>query len=151
MLKLKNKHGFTIVELTCSIAIFCLLFLSSVTIALKSYEIQIYNTKNREYDYIMQLLKNKIQYDISYEEIKNISSSPHYYINKKNLNSNIIKESQFVDIISCTEPEELPYAVIDIDTDQVFKIKIKIKTKILNREEVKECYFFKGNYMEKNM
>ena len=134
MLKLKNKYGFTIVEVTCSIAIFCLLFLSAVSILIKSFQIQTYNIDNEKYEYTMELLKNKIQYDCSYDEIKKLPLASHYYISKEKLESNTIIESNFCDLISYTKPEEFPYAVVDIKKDLVFNIEISLNTKTLNRD-----------------
>lgn len=153
--RIKNKSGFTIVEVMCSIAIFCLTSLFTVDLLSKAFEIKSANMDNEKYDYIMEIIINKLQYDTSYEEIKNISEMKTCYINKEKLENNIIINSKVKDIISSVEPIQEYYAVINIeknkDKDLVFKIKITLYTKILNREGVREWQLFKGDYVQKDI
>ncbi|MBC2580311.1 prepilin-type N-terminal cleavage/methylation domain-containing protein [Clostridium sp. DJ247] len=146
MLKLKIKKGLTLIEVLCSITIFSIIILLIISIQLSSIKIKKYSNDIYNYSIFMEELKNVIINNTSYEELKNISLENKYFISKENIRIEKIKEIGITNIFVSNIEKQEPYLVINIEGDEVLKVKLELHTKPLKKEKVMECEFYKGTY-----
>ncbi|MDW8799599.1 type II secretion system protein [Clostridium sp. A1-XYC3] len=146
MWTLKTKKGFTIVEVLCSITIFSILFMTSLTIALDSLKLKKYNSKTEQYSMFMEELKNNMIYDTSYEDLKGLHGEGKYYVTEDKIGKGNIKETSIKNMFTSSRPLKEPYLVLRIEEGDVLKVNLKLYIKQFNRLRIMECEFYKGKY-----
>lgn len=146
MLKLRAKKGLTLIEVLCSITVFSLMMLLIISIQLSNIKIKKYSNDIYNYSIFMEELKNVIINNTSYDELKNISLENKYYISKENIKIEKIREMGIDNIFVSNIKKQEPYLVINIGGDEVLKVRLELHVKLLRKEKIMECEFYKGTY-----
>ena len=143
---LKKKKGFTLIEVLCAITLFSTLFITCLRIELDALTLEKYNKSMKKYLIGMEYIKNNMIYNFTYNDLKNLKDQRKYYclINTEELDN--FKGENFKKLFSKSKPENEPYIVMNIDGDKVYKISLKLYVKILNKERIMKCEFYKGKY-----
>jgi prepilin-type N-terminal cleavage/methylation domain-containing protein len=142
MRKLKTNNGFTLVEIICSISIFSVMLSMIITIELKNISLHNENLKLRDYKYFMEALKNDIEFNWNYEELKQLSAQK-MYIEGNNINITELKQGRGRDILTTEKPDYLPYIEIFIQGNDATKINIKFNYKFLASKKESNYEFSK--------
>lgn len=147
--KLKVKKGFTLIEVICSITVFSILFITATSIKLNSIALKKYNNEiNKDISFI-EGFKNLVIYNTKYSDIVklcNDNSCNVFYIEKNKIDISEIKNNSFEQIVTSSYTNEKPYVELTINRGDVLKLHIKMDTKILNKDQIFEYDFYKGNY-----
>lgn len=148
MLKLKVRKGFTLVEIMCSISIFSMLFLTATVIELNSIVLKRYSYDLNKYVSIMEEIKNLTIYNTNYSDIASLCNNNVniFYIDKSKIDINTLKSLSLAQIMTTGVQINEPYIEVTITKNDVLELHIKMNTKILNKEQIFECDFYKGNY-----
>lgn len=144
--KLNKKKGFTIIEALCTLSIITILFSYIMQMELKNIKIKQYLELKGKYICLLEAVSNELAYNASYPELINLSDNRKVYIDNENMNLQKIKNSKITDCFTDRIPLLKPYLVMVINKDKVLKINTKIYFKYVNKEEMIECKFSKGNY-----
>lgn len=142
----KIKKGFTLIEVLCTITIFSILFITCLTIQLNNSTLKKYNENIIKYSVIMEQIKNNMIGNFSYEDVKKLKMQNKYYISKENINLDNFKGNDLKNLFTEKKVEDKPYLLMTVEGDSVYKINLKLYTKILKKERVMECEFYKGKY-----
>jgi hypothetical protein len=94
----------------------------------------------------MEHIKNNMIYNFSYKDIENLKSQGRYYGLIENINLDNFKGKNLMDLFTKNKPENKSYLEMTIEGDKVYKVNLKFYVKILKKEKVMECEFYKGNY-----
>ncbi|MCT8976047.1 type II secretion system GspH family protein [Clostridium sp. CX1] len=146
MWTLKTKKGFTIVEVLCSITIFSILFMTSLTIVLDSLKLKKYSSKTEQYSMFMEELKNNMIYNTSYKDLQSLNGEGKYYVTEEKIDKGNIKETSIKNMFTNSRPLKEPYLVLRIEEGNVLKVNLKLYIKQFNRLRIMECEFYKGKY-----
>lgn len=140
----KNKKGFTIIEVMCSVAVFSIFFLTSLSIKLATDRMKIYNDEILVYTEYIEILKNEIICNITCDEVKNLSESGRVFINSENINAPVIKNSSIYNMFSSELKSGRPYIQISLTDGELQLISIRMYTKIISKNKIFSCQFYKG-------
>lgn len=144
MWKLKNRaYGFTIIEAMCSVAVFSIMFLTALSIKSAAYKMKIYNDITLKNIGYLESVKNKILSDLSDAELNEMVDSNKLYINNENINEGAFKNNSVSTLFSEVEKEEKPNIKIFVDKGYFQHIRIELYTKILGKNKILKCEFYK--------
>lgn len=146
ILKLRTKNGFTLIELLCSMAVFSILFMATLTLQIDSLKLKKYNKQLATYSIFIERLKNTMIYNTTYNELQELSLKRKCYITRDRILSNSISDIGIVSLFSDTKPLEEPYLILNVEDGKVLKVNLKLYTKVFNNIKVMECEFYKGKY-----
>lgn len=146
MYKLNKKKGFTLIEVICSITLFSILFMITLTMSVKVLEIKNYNKKINNYSVVMEEIKNTMIYNATYDEIKKLNLEYRYYIDIENIDFDEIREKGTANMFAETKPLKDTYLAISVEDGNVLKVNLKLYTKVNNDTKIMECEFYKGKY-----
>jgi type II secretory pathway pseudopilin PulG len=146
MLKLNNRKGFILIEAMAGIVIFAILFLASMTFQTSYVRLKLHNEKMSSYRFYLEIIRNRLLYDSSYEELLELRRTGQIYINKSLINSEALRERNIEDIFSPNiECEEL-YIKAVFEGEEVLAIELQFKTQIFRKVEIITCQFYRGFY-----
>lgn len=146
MYKLNKKKGFSLVEVMCSITLFSILFMITLTIELKVLKLEKYNKEINNYSIVVEEIKNTMIYNFTYDDLKKISLEHKYYMPIENIGFDKIETKGVTNMFVETKPLKDPYIKISIDDGKVLKVNFKLYTEAINNKIVMECEFYKGKY-----
>ena len=144
--KLSRMKGFSMIEVLCSLMI--------ISIALSYvFHTEMNYIKTRNYleardqkTKILEAVVTELTYNCSYQDISNLSESGKVYISKENLNLDNFMNSDIKTVFSVVNKNEKPYISLYIIKDKVIKVTANMYFKLMNKEEMIKCDFYKGNY-----
>lgn len=143
MWRLSIKNGFSIIEVSCSILIFSIIFSMLITIELRSINLHNESLKLRDYKYFMEALKDDIQFNWNYEDVK-LLSGKYIYIEGSNINIAKLEQGRAEDILKSQITKSLPYIEINVQGNDLMTIDIKLYYKLFLSDKVSEIKFLKG-------
>lgn len=146
MYKLNKKKGFTLIEVLCSITLYAILFMITLTMGVKVFEIQKYNKKINNYFVVMEGIKNTMIYNATYDEIKKLNSEYRYYMPIENIDFDELREKGVTNMFVETKPLKDSYVVISVEDGNVLRVNLRLYTRINNNTNTMECEFYKGKY-----
>lgn len=146
MYKLNKKKGFNLIEVICSITLFSILFMITLTIGVKVLNIKKYNKEINNYTLVMEEIKNRMIYNSTYNEIERLNLEHKYYISKEDINLDKLRQKDLIDIFIESKPFQEPYLVISIEEGYILKLNLKLYAKVNNNINIMECEFYKGKY-----
>jgi prepilin-type N-terminal cleavage/methylation domain len=146
MYKLNKRKGFTLIEVLCSITLFSVLFMITLTMELKVLKVEKYNKQINNYSSIMEQIKNTMIYNSTYDEIEKLNLEHKYYMSEENIDFDKLEEKGVINMFVETKPLKNPYLVISIEDGNVLKVNLKLYANIINNTKVMECEFYKGKY-----
>lgn len=146
MYKLNKKKGFNLIEVICSVTLFSILFMITLTIGVKVLNIKKYNKEINNYTLVMEEIKNRMIYNSTYNEIEQLNLEHKYYISKEEINLDKLRQKDLIDIFIESKPFQEPYLVISIEEGDVLKLNLKLYAKVNNNTNIMECEFYKGKY-----
>jgi prepilin-type N-terminal cleavage/methylation domain-containing protein len=146
MWKYKIKKGFTLLEVMISISVFSILFLTSISLQLNTVKIKAYNEKLNNSRQLVELVGNKLLYNSEYAYLKEIAAEKKEYINKKNLDVQIMRECDIRHVLESAVENSDAYIQVRITGEEVLKIELELHARIFGKAEVVRWHFFKGNY-----
>ncbi|MGH4120042.1 type II secretion system protein [Clostridium sp.] len=147
MLKSRNKKGFTLVEVICSLSIFSIIFISVMAFDITSSKIKktIKITNNNVF--IMETLKNNIIYSMTFEELEGLKTGNRVFINNENMISAKIQKS-LVNVFSDEALKENIYIQLSFLKYElnVYSLRLCFYDNVQNATPGLQCDFYKGNY-----
>lgn len=146
MLISKNKKGFTLIEVLCSMTLSAVLFMMVLTIQIDVLKVQRYNRQVNSYSVFMEELKNTMIYNSTYDEIEKLNLESRYYIVEENIDTDKLRERGVINLFTEVKPLKEPYLIINIENGKVLKVDMKLYAKVINNTKVMECVFYKGKY-----
>lgn len=135
MWKLKNKKGFSLIEVMCSITIFYICFIAITIMEINNIKLHKENTIINEYINYVDTLKNVIKSNYTYEEIISLKNK-YYYISKENLGVDILLNNEVINILKEEKPIEEPYIQLEFEETEILNINIDLYYK-KNKKQVK--------------
>ncbi len=154
MSKLNKSKGITLLEVICSLCIFTIMFLYIMNCYIRNVRLSKYNDEMNQTIQFVEALKNNLIYKCTYEEIKNIfylytdeNAVEAFYINKENINIDILYHKEFKEIISRehNDPIFLEFRAKSID-ENVININLKINIRSFIGDQTIETEIYKGDY-----
>jgi prepilin-type N-terminal cleavage/methylation domain-containing protein len=145
MLKLKNRKGFTLIEVLCSLGILSIVFISVISCELTAINMKKnLNTISNDV-LIMETLKNNIIYSMKYSELVTIESNKSFYIHKENLSLEKLK-GEVISLFSVTKPVKKPYIELSFLQCEfkVYHLKIILNPEQTINESQLQYDFYKG-------
>lgn len=143
---LKNKKGFTLVEVMIGVVIFTIMFLAYISLYSSFMKLKIYNDKINDYRLCVETVRNRMLCDFTYEELIELRNDGRIYVNKTCMNFQKLKNGIISDIFNReVETEEL-YIKAVIEGEEVLKVELQFTAKIFKREENIIYEFYKGSY-----
>ncbi|KYH35676.1 hypothetical protein CLTEP_00690 [Clostridium tepidiprofundi DSM 19306] len=146
MLELKNKKGYSIIEVVFSIAIFIIFSTTVLLISFNSLKLKAHNKEIERYIDFAEGIENILIYNYSYDDVIDIKNLNKCYIKNEDINIEILKLNNLEDILMRNKPDEKPYAVLSIEESKPLNITLSIHTKIDVDDIVLQ--FYKGKYYE---
>lgn len=148
MLKLKAKHGNSLIEVMAGLSIFSILFFTAMSIELSSIKLKQYNKMTNKYNEILEGIKCKLIYNTTYEQIQSLSNANKLVIPMENLEFEKIKFLENENLFS-TNGENGKDFIKLIITNQYSVINIVIELHYLynNKDNIIKSEFCKGNYL----
>lgn len=144
-LNFKNRKGFTLIEVLCSISVFIILFTLAFNVQLNTLKIKKYNEKMKNYTYIMEYVKNNIIYDIRYEDLMNLSCNGMKYVKLEDALKAENENKDILNLFSDKNPRR-EYIEINIEKGEALKIDLKLYANIYGTYKGEECEFYKGKF-----
>jgi len=146
MWKFRTKPAFTLVEVMCSVGIFSLIFITSLTIQLNAIKLNRYSKNTYEASVLLEALKSNLIGNSTYDELKSLKAKNKVYLNKEYLNLNKLKAYKIYDAASESIVNSEDYVKLNLTEGTVIEVEIELHRKINNIEEVLRCKVYKGNY-----
>lgn len=146
MLRSKTSKGFTLIEVMAAITIFSTLFLATMTMQISYMKLKLHNDKMNNYRFIMEIVKYRLLYDISRDELLELKNSNRIFINERYINSEILRNEGLINLFSDSIENEELYINTIIEGEEVFKIELQFITRLFGRQEEIICEFYKGFY-----
>jgi prepilin-type N-terminal cleavage/methylation domain len=146
MCKSNKKNGFNLIEVMCSVTLFSILFMITLTIGVKVLKIKKYNKEINNYSLAMEEIKNRMIYNSTYNELQQLKLENRYYISEENINFDKLRQKDLIDMFIETKPLQESYLVISIEEGMVLKVNLKLYAKVNNDINIMECEFYKGEY-----
>lgn len=145
MSELKNKKGFSIIEVVCGTALLTIFISIIFTVRSGTINFRRYNTEIENNIVFIEALKNNMLYNMTYEDIVKLKNSKKHYVNSENLKLDSLVNHNFNTIFSEELPHNKPYISIDYEENEILRIEIKLYTKLRN-DKILNCIFYRGNY-----
>lgn len=146
MLISNRNKGFTLIEVLCSITIFSILFMTVLSMQLNSIKVKKYSKEIYSYTAFMEEVKNSLSLNCSYDELEKLYFKNKIYISKENIVVGRFKEKGIEELFEQDVPKEMPYLVMNVEDGKVLKVNLKLHAKLLGKEKIMECEFYKGAY-----
>jgi len=146
MFRSNKKKGITLIEVICSITLFAILFMITLTMELQVLKVQRYNKQTNKYALFMEEIKNIMIYNATYDELKRLKSENRYYISTENIDFDKLIEKDVMNMFIETKPLKEPYLEVGVEDGKVLKVNFKLYAKVINNIIVMECEFYKGKY-----
>lgn len=146
MWKLNSYKGFTMIETVCSLAVFSILFYSTVYLEANTIRLKRHNKEMENNTELLNIIETNLRCNTGYDEINNLfKQKDTLYINKQNLNIESLKNNFTIDNLLTGEfPKEVPYIRMNIEKGEVLKIVLQLKYN--DNSQVLEDQFYKGDY-----
>lgn len=142
----KDRKGFTLIEVVCSIAVF-FLFACAISSILKSITInRSYYNKTNKYVHCLEAAKNKICCSCDDEKIIKIAEKHNYFVNKDDISINIIKTKSIDELFNSARIPGFPYIEVNITDGEVFHFNLILHFINNGREQLINYSFVKGKY-----
>ncbi|AAK80060.1 prepilin-type N-terminal cleavage/methylation domain-containing protein [Clostridium acetobutylicum] len=142
MWKLRNKKGFTLIEVMCSFSIFSILFLFAVNLKVDELKMGKINDDIQNYTYYIDAVKNEIIFNDDNNDVEELCEKGKMYLSK-----NEISENQYeADLkkIGKTNLNTYPYITVsELNENGKMKITLKLYTDIMGKEKIFVCNFTK--------
>lgn len=146
MLNLKNKEGFTLVEIMVSLCIFSLIFTGVMDIMIASVKLEKWNKSTRNNLTCFKALKGIMESTMNYDDIVWIADNGRVYVTQENLDFNKIKSNDIKKIFSMSKPEKGSFISIEIEGDDVLTVKMVLYQACGREHDEFSTKFYKGNY-----
>ena len=147
MSKSLSKTGFTLVEVLCSLGVFSIIFVCMMSFDGASLKMQndVRNINNNVL--VMEAIKNKILYSMTFNELEQLTGSNGIYINKENMNFDKSK-TDIRDVFTKSIPNQTPYIKLSLIKDQlnVYKLNLLLNTGKVKVADELQCNFYKGDH-----
>ncbi|WP_315114487.1 prepilin-type N-terminal cleavage/methylation domain-containing protein [uncultured Clostridium sp.] len=124
-----NKRAFSLVEVTISISLFTILFISSALVTMNYLKLKNYNSNFKNSIYFLEGLKNTLEYNACAEDIETINNISPIYFYGEDMNVKNLKSGNLYSLGKLKLPrDKMPYILLDItredDENQVYEIDI---------------------------
>lgn len=146
MQKLKTKKGNMILEGVVSLFIISLLIFSSFDIYMTSYKINSENKAKDNYIDILDAVSKEIIYNKDYHFIESLDKSRKLYIPCDYMNISAIENNDLNNLFANAHPDKLPYLYINIESGDIYKIRLSIYYKKYNGSGEIHSDLYKGKY-----
>ncbi len=134
------------IEVLCSLMIISSIFSYVFHVELNYIKTRNYLEARDQKTKILEALVAELTYNCSYEDILNLYETGKVYISKDNLNLDNFMSLDIKTVLTNVHKNEEPYIRLSIIKDKVIKVTASIYFKLMNKEEMIKCDFYKGNY-----
>jgi hypothetical protein len=145
MSELKNKKGFSIIEVVCGTALLTIFMCIIFSVRASTLNFKKYNTEIENNIVFIEALKNNLLYNMSYDDMVRLKNSKKYYVYSENLNLDSLMNQNFNSIFSEDLPQMKPYLSIQFQEGEIIRVDIKLYTALKNKK-VLNYTFYRGNY-----
>lgn len=146
MFRSNKKKGFTLVEVLCSITLFAVLFMITLTMQLQALKVEKYNKQINKDALLMEEIKNIMIYNATYDELKRLKVENRHYMDTEGIDFDKLTGKEIMNMFVETKPSKEPYLEINIEDGKVLKINFKFYGKGIDNTTIMECEFYKGKY-----
>jgi len=146
MWNLKTNKEFILIEILISISLFAMLFSFALSLELNELKLGRYNNDFRSSVSFLEGLRGVTVNNLSYNDILYIKNSNKIYVNKANMNYELLKGDIINSIFDEEKPGKYPYISLDIRGEDVLNITMELHSLKDNKEEVLSTRLYKGRY-----
>ena len=148
MLKLKARHGNTLIEVIASLSIFSILFFTAMSIEISSIKIKQYNKITTINNEILESIKCKLIYNTTYEQLQSLCRDNKLVIPSRNLEFEKIKSLETQSLFSTNGENGSNFIKLIITNDySVINIIIELHYLYNNKDNIIKSELCKGNYL----
>lgn len=146
MWKSRTKKAFSLIETTCSISLFVVLFFSAATIGLASTKIKAQGKEMKEMVELLEIVHDYLECNASYEDIKQLKENNKLILCNINLNYSVLKEKELISLFQNDSGVSGRRLHMMVEGDKVYKITLNFYDDSRYSTKPLVYEFYKGSY-----